>query len=64
MDLRDGESKEKLSLAGRKAYETLREKVDFMEKDVVIYRNMEQAFKLLYHGDLVQYVEQEIGMLT
>lgn len=64
VDLRDGGGKEKLSLAGRKAYETLREKVDFMEKDVAIYRDMEQAFKLLYHGDLVQYVEQEIGMLA
>lgn len=63
VDLRDGGSKEKLSVAGRATYEVLRKKVNFMEKDTAIYRDMEKAFEDLYHGDLVQYVEKEVGAL-
>ena len=63
VDLRNGGSKEKLSPAGRKTYELLREKVAFMEQDVAIYRDMDKAYDALYHGDLVQHIESELGAI-
>lgn len=64
VDLRDGGSSDKLSLAGKRTYAMLRKKVNFMQKDIAIYRDMDKAYQDLYHGGLVQEIEKEIGMLN
>ncbi|WP_036729995.1 histidine ammonia-lyase [Peptoniphilus mikwangii] len=45
------------------AYKLLREKVDFMENDVIFYPDMDKAFELVESGKLLDRVEQAVGKL-
>ncbi|WP_422484581.1 histidine ammonia-lyase [Gudongella sp. DL1XJH-153] len=47
----------------REAYNVLREKVDFMENDVIFYPEMDAAFELIERGILLERVERLSGDL-
>ncbi|MDF2676829.1 MAG: histidine ammonia-lyase, partial [Bacillota bacterium] len=59
----DFKDKEKLGKGTKAAYDTLREKVTFMENDRVIYLDMDEAKKLVGEGIVLANVEKEIGTL-
>jgi len=59
----DFKDKEKLGKGTKAAYETLREKVTFMEKDRVIYLDMDAAMKLVGEGTILSNVEKAVGEL-
>ncbi len=59
----DFKDKEKLGKGTKAAYDTLREKVTFMENDRVIYLDMDEAKKLVGEGIVLANVEKEIGAL-
>ena len=62
VDLRDKGS-QLLSPIGKTTYKSLRKQVKYMDKDIAIYRDMQKAFAILYHGDLVNTVESAHGAL-
>lgn len=47
-----------------KAYETLRNKVTFMESDRIIYPDMDNAAEIISSGELVRAVEEKVGSLN
>lgn len=47
-----------------KAYETLRNKVTFMESDRIIYPDMDNAAEIIASGELVRAVEEKVGSLN
>lgn len=59
----DFKDKEKLGKGTKAAYDTLREKVTFMEKDRVIYLDMDAAKKLVGEGTILNSVEKVVGEL-
>lgn len=52
-----------LGTSGKISYSYIREKVPYMKDDIAIYRDMEKAYQLIYHGGLVETIEKEIGEL-
>lgn len=54
---------EKLGKGSRVAYDVLREKVDFMENDVIFYPDMDKSFEIIKSGKLLEKVEQVVGEL-
>lgn len=52
-----------LGKGSRIAHETLRRKVSFMEKDRILYPDMDAAVELIHGGSLVAAVEKAIGEL-
>ncbi len=53
----------KMAPATREAYDALRERVDFIEHDVIMYYDMDKAFELLQSGELLKRVETVVGPL-
>lgn len=54
---------EKLGKGPKEAYKALREKVKFMENDVIFYPDMDKAFELVASGELLDRVEKVVGVL-
>lgn len=54
---------EHLGEGTREAYKVLREKIDFMENDVIFYPDMDKAFDIVKQGELLQRVEEKISSL-
>jgi histidine ammonia-lyase len=54
---------DKLGKGTKIAYKKLREKVDFMENDVIFYPDMDKAFDLVKSEEMLKAVENEIGEL-
>lgn len=54
---------EKLGIGSRVAYDVLREKVDFMENDVIFYPDMDKSFEIIKTGKLLEEVEKVLGEL-
>ncbi|RVU55621.1 histidine ammonia-lyase [Anaerosphaera multitolerans] len=54
---------EKLGKGSREAYNTMREKVDYMENDVIFYPDMDKAFELVEKHELLDRVERVVGEL-
>lgn len=52
-----------LAPATKEAYNVIREKVDFMENDVIMYPDMDKAFELIENGTLLDRVEGVVGKL-
>ena len=52
-----------LGLGTKEAYRTLREKVDFMENDVIFYPLMDKSFEIVKNAILLTNVEKIIGLL-
>ncbi len=46
------------------AYETVRKYIPFLEKDRPIYLDIEQAFQLIQSGELLEKVEDAVGVLN
>ena len=61
VDLRSGA--DMLGQGTQVAYDFLRSKVDFMEKDTAIYLDMDKIYAGIEHGKLVSLVEGEVGLL-
>lgn len=59
----DFKDKTKLGKGSREAYETIRERVTFMDKDRIIYPDMDTAVELIHSGKVVNNVESGIGSL-
>lgn len=55
MDFRNPED---LAPATREAYKTMRDRVDFMENDVIFYPDMDEAFDIIQSGELLERVEK------
>lgn len=53
----------KLGKGTRIAYKKLRDKVDFMENDVIFYPDMDKAFDIIKSGEMLEQVEKELGDL-
>lgn len=45
------------------AYKLLREKVEFMENDVIFYPDMNKSFEIIKSGKVLEAVEKELGSL-
>ena len=54
----DFRNPEDLSPATKEAYNTMRERVDFMENDVIFYPDMDKAFDIIESGELLERVEK------
>ena len=52
-----------LGIGTKEAYRTLREKVDFMENDVIFYPLMDKSFEIVKNAILLTNVEKIIGLL-
>ena len=52
-----------LGVGTKEAYRTLREKVDFMENDVIFYPLMDKSFEIVKNATLLANVEKIIGLL-
>jgi histidine ammonia-lyase len=52
-----------LAPSTKEAYDVLREKVDFMENDVIFYPDMDAAFEIIQSGSLLERVERVSGNL-
>ena len=52
-----------LGIGTKEAYRTLREKVDFMENDVIFYPLMDKSFEIVKNAILLANVEKIIGLL-
>lgn len=59
VDLRKG--KDQLGIATKVVYDKVRSQIDFMEKDIPIYRDMDTAYDTLCSGIVIELVEQAIG---
>lgn len=59
----DFKDKSLLGKGSRVAYETLREHVTFMEKDRILYPDMDKATELIHGGEMVTNVEAVVGKL-
>lgn len=57
-----GEDK-KLGLGTKEAYETIREKIPYIENDVIFYPLMDLSFELIKSGKLLERVEKIVGKL-
>lgn len=51
----------KLGIGSNKAYELVRENVDFMENDVIFYPEMDKTYELIKSGKLLDAVEEVVG---
>ena len=54
----------KMSEGTKEAYDALRERVDFIENDVIMYYDMDKAFELVESGELLERVEKVVGPLV
>jgi len=61
IDFRDGFT---LGLGTKEAYTIVRENVEFMEKDIVIYPELDKITKLIVSGAIVERVEQKVKVLV
>lgn len=61
IDFREGYA---LGVGTKEAYEVVRENVDFIEKDVVMYVEMDKVTKLIQDGSILKRVEQKIKVLV
>ncbi len=53
-----------LGVGSKIAYDILREKVDFMENDVIFYKDMDKSFEIIESGELLEKVENKLGKLN
>ena len=53
-----------LGVGSKIAYDILREKVDFMENDVIFYKDMDKSFEIIESGELLERVENKLGKLN
>ncbi|WP_373899000.1 histidine ammonia-lyase [Haloimpatiens sp. FM7315] len=60
IDFREGFS---LGKGTKKAYDCIREKVDFIEKDKVMYEEIDKCSELVEKGELVKRVEEAVEIL-
>ena len=61
IDFREGFT---LGLGTKEAYTIVRENVEFMEKDIVIYPELDKITKLIVSGAIVERVEQKVKVLV
>jgi histidine ammonia-lyase len=61
IDFREGYT---LGVGTKEAYEVVRENVDFIEKDVVMYVEMDKVTKLIQDESILKRVEQKIKVLV
>jgi len=61
IDFREGYT---LGLGTKQAYKVVREKVDFIERDVVMYIELDKVTKLINDGSIVESVEQKVKVLV
>lgn len=61
IDFREGYA---LGVGTKEAYEVIRENVDFIEKDVVMYVEMDKVTKLIQDESILKRVEQKIKVLV
>ena len=54
---------DKLGKGSKAAYDLVRERVDFMENDVVFYPEMDKTFEMVKSGELLDRVEKVVGEL-
>ncbi len=52
-----------MSEGTKEAYDALRERVDYIENDVIMYYDMDKSFELLESGELLDRVEKVVGPL-
>ena len=52
-----------LGIGSKEAYRTLREKIDFMENDVIFYPLMDKSFEIIKDAVLLANVEKIVGLL-
>ncbi|MDO4799536.1 MAG: histidine ammonia-lyase [Bacillota bacterium] len=63
LDLQGFDQADRLSLANRKVYDIIREKVTFMQKDRVLHLDFETVHAIMRSGEIVSCVEATIGAL-
>lgn len=61
IDFREGLT---LGLGTKEAYTIVREKVQFMERDIVIYPELDKITNLIASGEIVKRVEQKVKVLV
>ncbi|MCJ7691262.1 MAG: histidine ammonia-lyase [Clostridiaceae bacterium] len=61
IDFREGYT---LGAGTKQAYEVVRENVEFIEKDVIMYVELDKVTKLIQDGAIVERVEQKIKVLV
>ncbi len=61
IDFREGFT---LGLGTKEAYEIVREHVGFIEKDVVMYTELDKVSKIILDGSIVKKVEQKVKVLV
>ncbi|MEK6263629.1 MAG: aromatic amino acid lyase, partial [Clostridium sp.] len=61
IDFREGYD---LGVGTKEAYEVVRENVDFIEKDVVMYVELDKVTKLIQDESILKRVEQKIKVLV
>jgi histidine ammonia-lyase len=61
IDFREGFT---LGLGTKEAYTIVRENVEFMEKDIVIYPELDKITKLIVSGAIVERVEQKVKVIV
>lgn len=61
IDFREGYT---LGVGTKQAYEVVRENVEFIEKDVVMYVELDKVTKLIQDGSIVEKVEQKVQVLV
>lgn len=61
IDFREGLT---LGLGTKEAYTIIRENVEFMEKDIVIYPELDKITNLIVSGAIVERVEQKVKVLV
>lgn len=60
VDFRDPE---KLGEGTKAAYKLVRKHLDFIEKDLIMYKEMDKVFELVENGEILKEVEDTIGEL-
>ncbi|MBK5240539.1 histidine ammonia-lyase [Clostridium sp.] len=53
-----------LGVGTKQAYEVVRENIKFIEKDVIMYVELDKVTKLIQDGDILKRVEQKIKVLV
>ena len=61
IDFREGFT---LGVGTKEAYTIIRENVDFMEKDIVIYPELDKITNLIANGAIVERVEQKVEVIV
>ena len=61
IDFREGFT---LGVGTKEAYTIIRENVDFMEKDIVIYPELDKITNLIVNGAIVERVEQKVEVIV